>query len=100
MKSTLFEIAQSWMKRAAQLERGLEQVASTAPGKVFRSKRQMETHATVVKLAKTCAQEAHFLQDREMARQMWRLALEYQRKAAALDNGQLPDIGRPPPWFE
>jgi hypothetical protein len=27
------------------------------------------------------------------------MALEYQHKAAALDNGKLPDVGPPPAWL-
>ena len=33
-------------------------------------------------------------------REPWRVALEYQSKAAGLDSGRLPDIGPPPSWFE
>jgi hypothetical protein len=28
------------------------------------------------------------------------MALEYQKKAAALDCGKCPEIGAPPHWFE
>jgi hypothetical protein len=27
---------------------------------------------------------------------LWKMAQEYQRKAAALDGGKLPDLGPPP----
>jgi hypothetical protein len=37
--------------------------------------------------------QARFTVDREVARELWRMALEYQYKAAALDNGKLPDVG-------
>jgi hypothetical protein len=60
----------------------------------------MQTYAGLVELANICAQQAHFTQDREIARELWRMALEYQRKAAALDNGKLPDIGPPPAWVK
>ena len=33
--------------------------------------------------------------DREVPRELWRMTIEYQYKAAALDNGKLPDIGLP-----
>jgi hypothetical protein len=56
----------------------------------------MQSYASFIELANVCAQHAHFTQDREVARELWRMALEYQRKAAALDSGKLPDIGRPP----
>jgi hypothetical protein len=61
---------------------------------------RMHTQASLVVLAKICAQQAHITQVREVARELWRMALEYQGKAAALDNGQLPDIGPPPSWFK
>jgi len=41
------------------------------------------------------ASEAGFMADREVARELWRMTIEYQYKAAALDNGKLPDIGLP-----
>ena len=55
----------------------------------------MQTHSALVELAQICARQAHFTADREVARELWRMALEYQHKAAALDNGRLPDIGLP-----
>ena len=42
-----------------------------------------------------CASPARFTADREVARELRRMALEYQYKAAALDNGKLPDVGLP-----
>jgi len=60
----------------------------------------MQTYANLVELAKICAHQAHFTQTHEVARELWRMALEYQSKAAALDSGKLPDIGPPPSWFE
>jgi hypothetical protein len=35
-----------------------------------------------------------------VVRELWRMALEYQSKAAALDRGKLPYIGSPPSWLE
>ena len=50
-------------------------------------------------LARVCAERSHFSKN-PTAAQLWRLALDYQRRAAALDLGRLPDIGLPPPaWF-
>jgi hypothetical protein len=60
----------------------------------------MQTYANFVELANVCAKQAHITQVREVARELWRMALEYQSKAAALDSGKLPDIGPPPSWFE
>jgi len=42
---------------------------------------------------------AHHADMPEIARELWKMAQEYQRKAAALDSGKLPDIG-PAPSFE
>jgi hypothetical protein len=55
----------------------------------------MQTYSGLVELARICASQAHFTKDREVARELWRMALEYQYKAAALDNGKLPDVGLP-----
>jgi hypothetical protein len=60
----------------------------------------MHTYASLVVLAKICAQQARITQVRDVARELWRMALEYQHKAAALDSGRLPDIGPPPSWVE
>jgi hypothetical protein len=51
----------------------------------------MQTYSALVELARICASQARFTVDREVARELWRMALEYQYKAAALDNGKLPD---------
>ncbi len=51
-------------------------------------------------LAQTCADQAHFTVDREVARELWRMALEYQREVALLNGGQIPDIGPAPHWFK
>jgi hypothetical protein len=55
----------------------------------------MQTYTDLVELARKCASEARFTADREVARELWRMAIEYQYKAAALDNGELPDVGLP-----
>jgi hypothetical protein len=55
----------------------------------------MQSYSAIVELARICAEQANFTRDREVARELWRMALEYQYKAAALDNGKLPDIGLP-----
>jgi hypothetical protein len=60
----------------------------------------MQTYATLAELAQTCAQQAHFTTSREVAREFWRMALEYQHKAAELDSGKLPVIGPPPVWLK
>jgi hypothetical protein len=57
-------------------------------------------HASAAEIARTCAHQAHFTKDREVARKPWRMALDYQRMAAALDSGTLRDIGPPPSWVK
>jgi len=55
----------------------------------------MQTYSDLVELARKCAREARFTADRGVARELWRTAIEYQYKAAALDNGKFPDVGLP-----
>ena len=55
----------------------------------------MQTYTDLVELARRCASEAGFIADREVPRELWRMTIEYQYKAAALDNGKLPDVGLP-----
>jgi len=58
------------------------------------------TYEDLVELARLCAGNAHITRARDAAGEFWRMALEYQRKAAALDSGKLPDVGPPPAWFK
>jgi hypothetical protein len=55
----------------------------------------MQTYSAIVELARICVSQARFTKDREVARELWRMAIEYQYKAAALDNGRFPDVGLP-----
>jgi hypothetical protein len=57
-----------------------------------------QTYSDLAGLARLCAKQAHFASCRDVAVEFWRMALEYQLKAAAL--GQVPDIGSPPVWFK
>ncbi len=57
------------------------------------------TYKDLTKFARICANNSYITTSREAAQELWRMALEYQNRAAALDNGKLPDIGQPPPWF-
>lgn len=50
-------------------------------------------------LARICAKQARIAGTREIAREFWRMALDYQKKAAALDSGKLPEIGPAPSWI-
>jgi hypothetical protein len=37
---------------------------------------------------------------KQAARELWKIAQEYQAEAAKLDNGRMPDIGEPPQELE
>ena len=50
----------------------------------------------LVELARLCANQARATSAKDVAATLWRMAQEYQRKAARLDSGKLPDIGEKP----
>jgi hypothetical protein len=56
----------------------------------------MPTHAELVELAKMCAFNARAANEERVALELWRMAREYQERAAKLDSGKLPDIGARP----
>jgi hypothetical protein len=56
----------------------------------------MRTSEEVATLARFCANQARLASNKNLAEEMWRLALEYQQEAAALDSGLLPEIGKKP----
>ena len=56
----------------------------------------MQTVADFVEIAKVLAIQSHVTASKEVARELWRLAKDYQVKAAAQAGGSLPDIGDPP----
>jgi hypothetical protein len=56
----------------------------------------MPTYADFVEVARVIAMQSHVTARKEVARELWRLAQDYQVKAAALDGGILPSIGDPP----
>ena len=56
----------------------------------------MRTYKELFDLAMTCAKQAHITTSRDVARELWRMAVEYQREVAHLDGGTLPDIGEKP----
>jgi hypothetical protein len=60
-----------------------------------------EDHAPqeMAKLARCCANHARIASRKEAAEVLWKMARKYQKKAAELDGGELPDIGEPPPQF-
>ena len=47
----------------------------------------------LVELARLCANQARATSAKDVAATLWRMAQEYQQKAARLDSGKLPDIG-------
>lgn len=50
-------------------------------------------HAELVELAKLCGFNARAAAEERAALELWKMAKEYQEKAAKLDSGKLPDIG-------
>ena len=56
----------------------------------------MQTFDDMVDLAKLCAAQARLTTSRDVAHALWRMATDYQQRAAKLDDGRLPDIGGPP----
>lgn len=52
----------------------------------------MPTYDELVELARMCWREAHRSRD-DVARELRRMARQYQQQAATLDGGKLPDIG-------
>ena len=53
----------------------------------------MGTFKELVGVAKSCANIARLTANAEVANYFWRLAMDYQAKAARLNDGKLPDIG-------
>ena len=60
----------------------------------------MQTYEELAELARMCANNARIANCKEVADALWKMATEYAEKAAKLDSGVLPDIGKPPPWLE
>ena len=56
----------------------------------------MQTITDLIEIAKVLAIQSHVAASKEVARELWRLAKDYQVKAAARAGGRLPDIGDPP----
>jgi hypothetical protein len=59
----------------------------------------MHSHAELVDLAQICAFNARAATDPRVAEELWKMALEYQTKAAKMDSGHKPDIGAPPDFL-
>jgi hypothetical protein len=56
----------------------------------------MRTYGEALELATMCARNARISTDKNMARELWKMAQEYQAEVAELDNGRLPELGSPP----
>jgi hypothetical protein len=62
---------------------------------VRREVQKMENYKQAAELAIMCAYNARSSMSRPVAAELWRMAKEYQEKAARLDCKQI-DIGEPP----
>jgi hypothetical protein len=60
----------------------------------------MQTYDDYAEMARLCAKNAWIAHSKEASAELWKMALEYQQKAAAIDSGKMPEIGNPPPWLE
>jgi hypothetical protein len=52
----------------------------------------MQTHEDLVELAKICVGQARETKSRKVAAELRRMAKDYQKRAAELYNGKLPDL--------
>jgi hypothetical protein len=57
-------------------------------------------YAELLEVAHVLAMQSHVTASKEVARELWRLAQDYQVRAAALHEGRLPNIGDPPTKLE
>ena len=58
----------------------------------------MHTYSEVLELAMMSARNARLASTKQAARELWKIAQEYQAEAARL--GEMPDIGNPPQGVE
>ena len=54
----------------------------------------MRTYSEAFELATMCARNARLSTSKQVARELWKMAQEYQAEAAKL--GKVPDLGNPP----
>lgn len=59
----------------------------------------MQTYDDLARLARVCAKNSYMARSKEAGAELWRMAIEYRDKAAKLDGGKAPEIGKPPPWL-
>jgi hypothetical protein len=60
----------------------------------------MRTYREALELALMSARNARLTSDKQTARELWKMAQEYQTEAAKLGDGGLPDLGDPPRGIE
>jgi hypothetical protein len=60
----------------------------------------MRTYSEAAELAKMCARNERASSEKRVARELWKMAQEYQAEAAKLDDGRLLDLGTAPQWVE
>ena len=58
----------------------------------------MHTYSEALELALMSARNARLTSEKRTARELWKIAQEYQAEAARL--GEMPDIGNPPQGVE
>jgi hypothetical protein len=58
----------------------------------------MHPHTEAFELAMMTARNSHLAGHKRVARELWKMAQEYQAEAAKL--GRMPDLGNPPPGLE
>lgn len=51
------------------------------------------TYADLLEFAKTCIEQARATKSRDVALELRRMVKKYQKRAAKMNGGQLPDIG-------
>jgi len=49
--------------------------------------------ADLIELARICMEQSRLASNKQVAAKLRRMAKDYQRRAADLDSGKLPDIG-------
>jgi hypothetical protein len=59
----------------------------------------MRTYDDLAGSARICAHNARIATSNQIAVELWKIAREYQKEAAKLASGKLPDIGAPPYCF-
>jgi hypothetical protein len=56
----------------------------------------MRTYSEAFELALMSARNARSAGTKQVARELWKMAQEYQAEVAKLGNGRVPDLGSPP----